>query len=78
MIIALKEAKHPEWKPTHRHYKGALYRVTGTRMDANGEELIEGVEYDDATGKRYFLHRARWDRVLDSGKPRYQVLLTGD
>ncbi len=78
ILVALKEAKQPEWHPTHRHYKGTLYRVTGTRMDANGEELIEGVEYDDATGKRYFLHRSRWDGNLESGKPRYQVLIKGD
>ncbi len=78
ILVALQEAKQPEWTPTHRHYKGTLYRVTGTRMDANGDELVEGVEYDDATGKRYFLHRTRWDEVLASGKPRYQVLLKGD
>lgn len=73
IIVAVTEAK-PEWKPTHRHYKGMLYRVTGTRANSEGEELVEGIEYDDAKGTRYFLRRDRWESLLESGRPRYQPL----
>lgn len=78
IIVALKEGRRPAWQATHRHYKGTLYRVSGIRQDANGPELVEGVEYDDAAGNRYFLHRDRFESKLDSGKLRYQPLLTGD
>jgi len=78
IIIALGEAERPPWRATHRHYKGALYRVTGTRMDANGDELVEGVEYDDATGKRFFLRRERWESRTSTGRLRYQPLLEGE
>lgn len=78
LIVSLGKATKPAWKPTHKHYKGKLYRVTGIRADANGQELVDGVEYDDAMGNRYYLHRSRWDSLLDSGKPRYQVILNND
>lgn len=72
--VALVEAKQPAWVATHLHYKGTLYRVTGMRNDANGQELVEGIDYDDAAGNRYYLHRSRFESVLESGRPRYQVL----
>ena len=74
VLIALQSAERPPWKATHRHYKGTLYRVTGTRNNAEGEELIEGVEYDDLLGNRYFLNRERFESRIESGKPRYQTL----
>jgi len=73
IIVAVTEAR-PEWRPTHRHYKGTLYRVTGTRANSEGEELVEGIEYDDEKGTRYFIRRDRWESLLDSGRPRYQPL----
>lgn len=78
VLVALNEATSPPWKPTHRHYKGTLYRVTGVRKDASGDELIEGFDYDDAMGNRYFLDRNRFESHLDSGRPRYQVLYPND
>lgn len=75
LIVALTEARTPQWEATHRHYKGGYYRVLGEAQDANGEETIDGVVYDDHRGQRYFLHRDRWDSILESGKPRYQVIL---
>lgn len=74
VLVALTHAERPPWKATHQHYKGTLYRVTGTRSDAEGEELIEGVEYDDVDGHRYFLKRTRFESILDSGKARYAAL----
>ncbi len=75
VLVALAEAKAPEWVPTHRHYKGKLYRVTGTRWNADHEELEEQIEYDDADGKKYTLARRRWESVLESsGKPRYEFV----
>lgn len=74
ILVALAEAKAPEWVPTHRHYKGTEYRVTGTRMDAEYEELIEKVEYDDREGNRYVLSRSRFESFLGSGKPRYEFI----
>lgn len=74
IIVALKEAREPSWQPTHRHYKGTLYRVTGRRFNAEGEELIDGVDYDDAAGRRYWLPLSRWESTLESGKLRYRPL----
>jgi len=75
IMLALSEAQKPVWSATHRHYKGTLYRVTGTRMDARGEELIEGIDYDDAAGNKYFLDRERWESHVPSGRLRYEPLL---
>lgn len=77
IIIALVEAKAPVWEPTHRHYKGDLYRMTGIRWDAEHEELNELVEYDNIDGKKFCISKRRWDSLLDSGKPRYQYLYEG-
>jgi predicted negative regulator of RcsB-dependent stress response len=78
VIVALNEAQQPAWKATHQHYKGTLYRVTGTRGDARGEELVAGVDYDDAAGNRYFLDREKWESRLESGKLRYRPLVPGE
>lgn len=75
LIVALQEAKRPGWQATHQHYKGTLYRVTGQRQNAEGEELVDGVDYDDATGKRYWLPIVRWESTLESGRLRYRPLL---
>lgn len=77
VLVALSEAKAPAWVPTHRHYKGTLYRVTGIRYDAEHEELVEKVEYDDEHGGRFVLAKRRWESVLDSGKQRYEFLYPG-
>jgi hypothetical protein len=74
LVVALEEFKETpvRWVPTHRHYKGTFYRVTGTRWNADHEELEEEVEYDDAAGKKYTLSRRRWDSFTGSGRPRYE------
>jgi hypothetical protein len=74
VIVALVDAKAPAWVPTHRHYKGTLYRVTGIRYDAEHEELVEKVEYDDEHGNRFILSKRRFESALDSGKQRYEYL----
>lgn len=74
IIVALADAKAPAWEPTHRHYKGKLYRVTGVRMDAEFEELIEKVEYDDADGTKFVLSKDRFNSLIGSGKPRYEFI----
>jgi hypothetical protein len=74
VVVALSAAKDPEWVPTHRHYKGKLYRVTGRRMDAEHEELEEKVEYDDREGGRFVLSRRKFEGRLESGKPRYEYI----
>lgn len=75
LLVSLTEATRPEWRATHKHYKGGYYRALGPANDANGEELVEGIVYDDHRGQRYFLHRDKFESVLESGRPRYQVLL---
>lgn len=72
--VALKAARAPDWRPTHRHYKGGLYRFLGQVRDANHEELSDGVVYDDRDGNRYFLLRSRFESLLESGRPRYEIL----
>lgn len=74
VLVALEDAKSPPWVPTHRHYKGTLYRVTGMRWDAEFEELVEKVEYDDSDGKKFVLARSRWESMLNSGRPRYEYV----
>jgi hypothetical protein len=74
IIVALADAKAPAWEPTHRHYKGKLYRVTGVRMDAEFEELIEKVEYDDADGEKFVLSKDRFNSLIGSGRPRYEFI----
>jgi hypothetical protein len=37
------------WTPTHRHYKGGLYRVIGCAMHTESEKML--VIYDDAEGR---------------------------
>jgi hypothetical protein len=74
IIVALADAKAPAWEPTHKHYKGTLYRVTGVRMDAEFEELIEKVEYDDADGEKFVLSKDRFNSLIGSGKPRYEFI----
>jgi len=77
VIVALDEAKEPVWAPTHRHYKGTLYRVTGVRWDADHEELAEMIEYDDADGTRFVISKRRWESTLDSGRQRYEYIYAG-
>ena len=77
--IALVAAEDSAWMPTHRHYKGTLYRVTGTkRRSAEGDEPIDGVDYDDAEGNRWWMPMHRWMSVTGTGKPRYAALLPDD
>lgn len=77
IMVALQDARVPAWVPTHRHYKGKMYRVTGVRMDAEHEELEEKIEYDDADGRRFVLSRRKWESILPSGRPRYEYLYQG-
>lgn len=77
IIVALQNARQPAWVPTHRHYKGKLYRVTGQRMDAEHEELEEKIEYDDADGGKFVLSRRKWESLLPSGRPRYEYIYQG-
>lgn len=77
VVVALHEAEAPPWTATHRHYKGTLYRVTGLRYDATGEELVEGIEYDDAEGRRFWISRARFESILPSGRARYELVTDG-
>lgn len=79
LVIALKEAKVPPWVATHRHYKkGDLYRVTGIRWNAEHDDLVEEVEYDDSDGKKFTISRRRWESVTDSGKLRYAPIMPGE
>lgn len=74
IMVALQAAKNPPWVPTHRHYKGTLYRVVGKTNNAEHEELQEMVEYDDEEGNKFVLPTRKWESQLDSGKPRYEFI----
>lgn len=78
ILVALAEAKEPAWVPTHRHYKGKMYRVTGERQNADHEELEPMVEYDDAEGNRFVISKRRWESRLESGRPRYEFIYQRD
>jgi hypothetical protein len=78
VLVALDSARAPEWKPTHRHYKGKEYRVTGIRYDAEFEELVEKVEYDDRDGMKFVLTRQRFESKLPSGAARYEYIFVDD
>lgn len=78
IVIALRHAKAPEWRATHRHYKGGSYRFLMLAKNSTGEELEEMVVYDDSHGSVYCITRERWESQTEKGRPRYQVILEGE
>ena len=76
-VRALAPAPAP-WTPTHRHYKGALYRVTrrGKRIwagndDRNGSRVVE---YDNAEGGEFALADVDFDSEVEEGRRRYEPI----
>jgi hypothetical protein len=71
-------APAPAWTPTHRHYKGALYRVTkrGKRIWAGNDDRNGAlvVEYDNAAGGEFALPDADFDGEVEGGRRRYEPL----
>lgn len=60
-LLAEIAAKGPaDWRPTHRHKKGGLYRVLGTGL--HEADRVDYVIYDDETGQ-IWMRPARefWD-----------------
>lgn len=68
----------PAWTPTHRHYKGTLYRVTkrGKRIWAGNDERNGSmlVEYDNAAGGEFALSEGDFDSEVEDGIRRYAPL----
>lgn len=57
------------WKPTHRHYMGGFYRLTGWRLwTGNDDNDGAGVVlYDDQDGGEYAMLARRWESLI--GEP---------
>lgn len=68
------QADAEAWQPTHRHYKGGLYRVIARGRDE--ADLTSCVIYDDARGETWVRPAAEFDAAVRSegGVPRFAPL----
>ncbi len=51
----------PTWTPTHRHYKGGLYREIMRCEGADGDDLVPVVIYENEVGRRFARDAAVFD-----------------
>lgn len=67
---------HPDpaaWTPTHQHWKGDLYRVTGRGiLTSYGEAPC--VFYDNRGGEKFVRLTEEFDGVMDGGERRYRPI----
>ena len=49
------------WRPTHRHYKGGLYRVVSTGLVLDEASMEQLVIYEDRTGRRWARLKSDFD-----------------
>lgn len=60
------------WRPTHRHYKGGLYRVVSTAPHTEREELL--VIYENSVGEWWARPEAMFNGTVD-GKRRFEPIV---
>jgi hypothetical protein len=60
------------WQPTHRHYKGGLYRELHRALHSETEEAL--VVYQSADGRIWVRSAAMFDEALPDGRPRFALL----
>lgn len=63
----------PRWTPTHRHYKGDLYRVIGP-IQLSEDRDVPHTEYENANGKRLARPTAMFEGYLEDGRRRFEPL----
>lgn len=60
------------WRPTHRHYKGGLYRVIGfARLEADG---AAAVIYENEAGEKWVRPRTGFYETMADGRRRFEPL----
>lgn len=73
--IRAKQAAKPRgaalapWKPTHRHYKGGLYRVLFEAIHSETEEAM--TIYQTPDGRAWARPAAMFHETLPDGRPRF-------
>jgi hypothetical protein len=63
------------WQPTHRHYKGDLYRVIGPVQLSEDQEVPHTL-YENENGKRLARPTAMFNDTLPDGSKRFAALGT--
>lgn len=62
----------PEWKPTHRHYKGGLYRVL--HEATHSETELAMTVYEGQDGRRWARPSEMFNEDLPDGRRRFQPI----
>ena len=66
-----------DFKPTHRHYKGGLYRVIETGViHSETDELM--VLYQTADGRLFVRPQQMFFEKLEDGRARFEELIEED
>jgi len=61
-----------DWKPTHRHYKGGLYRVLFEAIHTETEEAM--TIYETPDGRRWARPSAMFNDTLPDGRKRFETI----
>jgi hypothetical protein len=61
-----------DWQPTHRHYKGGLYRVLFEATHSETEEAL--TIYETPDGRRWARPSAMFNDTLPDGRKRFAAL----
>ena len=69
--LAEIEARN-EWQPTHRHYKGGLYRYVGLARNSETGEIL--VIYQDVDGLLWARPRGMFSEIMPNGQRRFAPL----
>lgn len=73
---AALQAEHQEImnpKPTHRHYKGGLYRMVAAGL-LESDPRVRMVAYVGENGETWFRTAENFDEVMPDGTPRFYAL----
>jgi len=71
--MTLKEADMSAWQPTHRHYKGGLYRVLFEATHSETEEAM--TIYQTPDGRHWARPAAMFNETLPDGRKRFEPIL---
>jgi hypothetical protein len=70
-----EERLSPSWQPTHRHYKGGLYRVLFEAVHTETEEPM--TVYQTPDGRNWVRPAAMFNERLPDGRRRFEPLDVG-
>lgn len=65
--------RQPQWKATHRHYKGGLYRVIGEAVHTETSAFL--TIYDNEQGNIFARPQGMFYGTIEDGTPRFRSLL---